>query len=64
MKDKHVDVHKKFNAILPDDLRQEWAKMISQWEQDKTQANPYTHTEKGIYRLPFYYPHLITFTFH
>ena len=63
MKDKHVDVHKKFNAILPDDLRQEWAKMISQWEQDKTQPNPYTHKEKGTYHSLFYYPYLTTLTF-
>jgi hypothetical protein len=47
MKEKHSDVLKKFNAILPEDLRQEWQEMISQWEQDKKKPNPYTHTEKG-----------------
>ena len=48
MKDKHSAVNKKFDAILTEDLRQEWADMISQWERDKMAPNPYTHTEKGI----------------
>jgi len=47
MKVKHTAVNEKFNTILPADLRQEWAEMVSQWEQDKTKPNPYVHTEKG-----------------
>jgi len=50
MKTKHTDATKKFAAILPVDLLQEWAEMISRWEQDKTKPNPYTHTEKGVIR--------------
>ena len=38
----------KFNDILPATLHQEWAEMISEWEKDKLNTNPYTHTEKGI----------------
>lgn len=48
MKVKHTAANEKFNDVLPADLIQEWAKMIFQWEQDKTRPNPYTHTEKGI----------------
>ena len=47
MKDKHSAVIAKFNAVFSEDLHQEWAEMISQWEQDRTKPNPYTHTEKG-----------------
>jgi len=47
MKKRHTIVNEKFNAILPADLRQEWQEMISRWEQDKSNPNPYTHTEKG-----------------
>jgi hypothetical protein len=50
MKEKHSATNVKFNDTLSEDLRQEWAEMISQWEQDKANPNPYTHTEKGITR--------------
>ena len=56
MKEKHTAIMEKFNTAIPEDLRREWAEMISQWEQDKTKTNPYTHTEKGIICI------LITFT--
>ena len=45
---KHTTFNEKFDTILPEDLRQEWVEMISQWEHDKTKPNPYTHMEKGI----------------
>lgn len=48
MKAKHTATREKFNAVIHADLRQEWTEMISRWEQDKTQPNPYTHTEKGV----------------
>ena len=51
MKERHVAVLKKLNEILHEDLRKEWLEMISQWEQDKSKPNPYTHVEKGDYLL-------------
>ena len=50
MKAKHTAVVDKFKAILPMHLLLEWTNMISEWEQDKTKPNPYTHTEKGDLR--------------
>lgn len=47
MKEKHTAVITKFNKILSEGLRQEWQEMISQWEQDKSKPNPYTHAETG-----------------
>jgi hypothetical protein len=49
MKKKHSAVNAKFNDILPATLRQEWTEMISKWEKDKSNTNPYTHSEKGIF---------------
>jgi hypothetical protein len=51
MKKKHTAVNKKFDALLPEDLLEEWQKMISQWEEDKKKPNPYTHAEKGSHLL-------------
>ena len=48
MKEKHTDTLSKFSAELSKDLPNIWTTMISEWEHDKTQPNPYTHTEKGI----------------
>lgn len=52
MKEKHAAAHEKFNTILSEDLRREWAEMIAQWEQDSRKPNPYTHTEKGVVPHP------------
>ena len=47
MKEKHTTVITKFNKILSAGLCQEWQEMISQWEQDKSKPNLYTHVETG-----------------
>lgn len=47
MKTKHASENKKFDATLPENLRQEWLTMIRNWECDKKKPNPYTHVEKG-----------------
>ena len=52
MRDKHTTINKKFDAILPANLREEWAEMISEWEHNKSKPNPYTHTEKGTFHHP------------
>jgi len=49
MKEKHAAIKEKFNDIASEELRWEWAEMISRWEQDKTEPNPYTYTEQGIF---------------
>lgn len=52
MKKKHAAINAKFDAVISDDLRHEWAEMISQWECDQTEPNPYTYAEKGFF--PFF----------
>jgi hypothetical protein len=47
MKERHTATYVKFNATLSEDLLRNWAEMISQWDQDKSKLNPYTHIEKG-----------------
>lgn len=47
MKSKHASENKKFDADIPQPLRDEWLKMIRSWESDKSKPNPYTHNEKG-----------------
>lgn len=47
MKKKHKATNDKFDAIFSKAVRREWAKMITEWELDKTKPNPYTHAEKG-----------------
>jgi len=46
---KHMLANKKFDATFPTDLRQEWLTTIRNWERDKSNPNPYTHEEKGIF---------------
>jgi hypothetical protein len=48
MVEKHTTALSKFNKEFSKDLRGNWTDMISRWEKDKTQPNPYTHTEQGI----------------
>jgi len=52
MKAKHTIENKKFDATIPENLRDQWLTMIQDWESDKSNPNPYTHTEKGISSLP------------
>lgn len=52
MKTKHTLENKKFDATLPENLRGQWLMMIRDWESDKSNPNPYTHTEKGISSVP------------
>jgi hypothetical protein len=47
MKSKHTTENKKFDATLKDCLRKDWLAMIRSWESNKSNPNPYTHTEKG-----------------
>jgi hypothetical protein len=47
-KEKHTLENKKFDAMFPVDLREDWMTMIRNWESDKSKPNPYTHVEKGI----------------
>ena len=48
MKAKHVSENKKFDATIHEDLHEQWFMMIRDWESDKSNLNPYIHTEKGI----------------
>lgn len=48
MKVKHVSENKKFDATIHEDLHEQWFMMIRDWESDKSNLNPYIHTEKGI----------------
>jgi hypothetical protein len=52
MKEKHAAINAKFDGIISENLRDEWAKMISQWEHDQTKPNPYTYVEKGNFPFP------------
>ncbi|KAF9777745.1 hypothetical protein BJ322DRAFT_1015458 [Thelephora terrestris] len=47
MKEKHTAIHNKFDTSFPKDVLIKWADMISCWECDKTNPNPYIHTEKA-----------------
>ena len=47
MKTKHTSENKKFDATLPENLRDQWLTMIRAWESDSSNPNPYTHVEKG-----------------
>ena len=47
MKEKHTVINEKFNDTFPKDVLLRWSEMVSRWEQDKTEQNPYSHTEKG-----------------
>lgn len=49
MKEKHASENEKFSATIPKKFRKEWTVMICKWESDKSNPNPYTHTEKGFY---------------
>ena len=51
MKFKHTSENQKFDATLPQALRDEWFTMIQNWESDKSSPNPYTHDEKGTMNL-------------
>ena len=48
MKAKHTSENKKFDANLPKSLLDRWLAMIQEWESNKSNPNPYTHTEKGV----------------
>ena len=48
MKTKHASENKKFDATIPENLREQWLAMIRNWESNRSNPNPYTHTEKGI----------------
>ena len=48
MKEKHTAINEKFNTTLPKDVLLSWTEMVSRWEQDKTEPNPYSHTERGM----------------
>ena len=51
MKAKHVLENRKFDDTLPVNLREEWLMMIRNWESRKSNPNPYTHKEKGIFSI-------------
>ena len=48
MKAKHTTISNKFNTTFPKDVLLSWAEMVTRWELDKTEQNPYSHTEKGV----------------
>lgn len=52
MKTKHTTENKKFDATLPETLREQWMTMIRDWDSNRSNPNPYTHTEKGISSAP------------
>jgi len=56
MSEKNAAVNKKFDAMFPDKLRNEWLAMIRGWEEDKSKPNPFTHTEKGRLTHTVYVP--------
>ena len=57
MKEKHAAVNAKFDAMFSGELRDEWLRMIRDWEKDQSKPNPFTYTAKGghscvIWQLP------------
>ena len=51
MKAKHTLENNKFDTTIPENLRERWLTMIQDWESDKSNPNPYTHTETGNARI-------------
>jgi hypothetical protein len=47
MKEKHAAVNAKFDAMFSEELRDEWLRMIRDWEKDQSKPNPFTYTAKG-----------------
>ena len=45
--EKHAAVNRKFDAMFSDEVRDEWLRMIRDWEKDGSKPDPFTHTEKG-----------------
>jgi hypothetical protein len=51
MKKEHATENAKFDTGFSKALRQQWLTMIQDWERDKSNPNPYTHSEKGFFSL-------------
>ena len=59
MRKKHAQENAKFDATFSEGLRKQWSTMVQDWEHDKSNPNPYTHKEKGIFLLHVIVWHLV-----
>ena len=57
MKQKHAKVNAKFDATFSKELRDEWLRMIRDWEKDQSMQDPFTYTAQGRhYRVAWHLP--------
>jgi hypothetical protein len=52
---KHHDQHEAFCDAVPEATREEWIKMICEWEEDKDQPDPYVVEMICVFLLVFRY---------